>query len=406
MRTVRFISRLLTGFLFIFSGTVKAVDPLGSAYKFQDYFQAFHLDSLHSIALPLAILLATAEFIAGFSVLTGYRFKAGRWGVLILMAIFTPLTLVLAISNPVSDCGCFGDAIHLTNWQTFGKNVIISVLVIILFTGRRDPAPSGNQFFEWTLVTFVSILFIVFSVLNLRFLPFFDFLPYKVGNNIPEKMKVPEGKPVDEYETTFIYEKDGTEKEFTLENYPANDTTWKFVDQKSVLVKKGFQPEIHDFSITRVNGEDVTENILNNEGLTLLMISKKIEDAKPVRLQHGYELGRDCTQHGIDFYIVTASGSETIKGLENGLIFCTADETTLKTMVRSNPGFMLVKNGTIIGKWSWATVPDPKKFSEYSEGKPVRKRDNKSPVMTVYTAGVMAIVLLLFIISLFRRNRV
>ena len=138
MKIIRIISRIIVGLVFMFSGAVKAVDPLGSAYKFSDYFQAFHLEFLQPFALILAIILFTAEFIAGFSVLSGYRQKTGIWGVLILMCIFTPLTLVLAVTNPVSDCGCFGDAIQLTNWQTFGKNIILMFFVLILFAGRNQ----------------------------------------------------------------------------------------------------------------------------------------------------------------------------------------------------------------------------------------------------------------------------
>jgi len=405
MNLIRFISRLLTGALFIFSGAVKAMDPLGSAYKFQDYFHAFNLGFLLPLALPMAILLATAEFIAGFSVLTGYRFRTGRWAVLVLMIIFTPLTLVLAITNPVSDCGCFGDAVHLTNWQTFGKNIVILFLVLILFSGRIKFPYKGNKFSEWIWLGVVTALFIVFSLLNLRYLPLFDFLPYRVGNNIPEQMKIPEDKPVDEYETTFIYEKDGVTKEFTLDNYPADDTTWKFVDQKSVLVKKGYQPAVHDFSIVLPGGEDITGNILENMNLTLLMVSKKLEKADPGKLQSGYELGKSCNAVGIGFYVLTASGPGAFGSSDTGITFCNTDETTLKTMVRSNPGFLLLKNGTIIGKWSWASVPATEKFLSYAGGKPVKRMDNKSPVLIVYTSCFSAMILLMVLISLIRKNR-
>ena len=138
MKILRSVSRILIGLVFIFSGIVKAIDPLGSAYKFHDYFQAFNIGFLNMLSLPLAILLCTAEFIAGFSVLTGLRQKTGIWVVMILMVIFTPLTFILALTNPVSDCGCFGDAIHLTNWQTFGKNIILIALAIVLYTGRKQ----------------------------------------------------------------------------------------------------------------------------------------------------------------------------------------------------------------------------------------------------------------------------
>jgi len=405
MKILRFFCNVVTGIVFMFSGTVKAIDPLGSAYKFQDYFAAFHLDFLEPLALPLAILLCTAEFMAGFSVLTGYRQKTGIWGVMILMLIFTPLTLVLAITNPVSDCGCFGDAIHLTNWQTFGKNIVLLIFVLISFSGRKSFKSPSDPAKEWVHITIVMALFVGFSLLNLKYLPLLDFLPYKAGTNIPENMRIPEGKPADEYSTTFIYEKDGSEKEFTLENYPADDSTWKFVDQKSVLVKKGYQPPIHDFSITTREGEDITERILNEEGYTLLMISKKLEDARRVNLEKGFELGIHCLTEGAGFYVVTASGSDMLGDYSNGLTFCTGDETTLKTIVRANPGYLLLKGGTITGKWSWADVPSNDQFTLYFSDPQAGLFNNKSPVLFVYTGGLSALVLILLIISFIRRNK-
>jgi uncharacterized membrane protein YphA (DoxX/SURF4 family) len=271
MKIVRIISRILIGFVFIFSGVVKAIDPSGSAYKFHDYFQAFNIGFLNQFSLPLAILLCTAEFIAGFSVLTGLRLKTGIWVVMILMVIFTPLTFILALTNPVSDCGCFGDAIHLTNWETFWKNVVLITFAIVLYTGRNQVNNLFHTLTEWGLITCAIVLFILFSLFNLRYLPVIDFLPYKTGVKIADQMVVPEGVPVDEYQTTFIYEKNGTKKEFNLNNYPANDTAWKFIDQKSVLLKKGYQPPIHDFSITSMNGVDLTQKVLSDPGYSVLL---------------------------------------------------------------------------------------------------------------------------------------
>jgi uncharacterized membrane protein YphA (DoxX/SURF4 family) len=156
MKIIRIISRIIVGLLFIFSGFVKAIDPLGSAYKFSDYFQAFHLDFLKFSALPLAILLCTAEFIAGVSVLTGLRQKTGIIGVFLLIAFFTPLTFILALTNPVSDCGCFGDAIHLTNWETFGKNIILLLFILILFFGRKSVKQVFKPITEWLIVLAVT----------------------------------------------------------------------------------------------------------------------------------------------------------------------------------------------------------------------------------------------------------
>jgi hypothetical protein len=356
MKIIRLISRIITGIVFVFSGFVKAIDPLGSAYKFSDYFQAFHLDFLKSLGLPLAVLLCTAEFISGFSVLSGFRQKTGIKGVLILILFFTPLTFILALTNPVSDCGCFGDAIHLTNWQTFGKNVILLVLILILYFGRSSVKSIFKPVSEWLILLFVTFLFVGFSLYNLRYLPVIDFLPYKTGTNIPEKMKRPAGSAADQYVTTFIYEKGETRKEFTINNYPANDSTWKFIGQKSLLVKKGYIPPIHDFSIVNMKNEDITDRVLSNPGYTVLMISKKLREADAKNLTKGFELGAICDTTGIDFYILTASGNDEITNLHSGLKFCNTDETTLKTIIRSNPGYMVLKNGIIIGKWSWADL--------------------------------------------------
>jgi len=364
MKIIRHISRIIIGLVFIFSGAVKAIDPLGSAYKFHDYFMAFNMGFLDKLSLPLAILLCTLEFIAGFSVLTGLRLKTGLWLVMIMMIIFTPLTLVLALTNPVSDCGCFGDAVHLTNWQTFGKNIILLAAVIILFSGIKQIKQRFKKSTEWIAISSAGILFILFAVFNLRYLPVIDFLPYKTGVKISEKMIIPEDAPADIYETTFIYEKEGDRKEFTIDNYPANDTSWKFIDQKSVLIKKGFEPPIHDFSITGAEGDDMTQQVLTNPGYTLLMITKKLQEASTENLASGFELGRFCLSNGIDFLILTSSGSDESKSYDNGLKFCSTDETTLKTMIRSNPGYILLKDGTIIGKWSHAGCPDKESFGK------------------------------------------
>jgi hypothetical protein len=242
-------------------------------------------------------------------------------------------------------------------------------------------------------------------MLNLRYLPLFDFLPYKKGVNIPENMKIPEGKLADEYKTTFIYEKNGSRKEFTLENYPADDSTWKFIDQKSVLIKKGYTPPIHDFSINSADGEDLTGKILSDTGYTFLMISKKLAEARRQNLEKGFELGTQCHLDGIGFYIITASGTGEVKEFSKDLAFCTADEITLKTMLRANPGFILLKEGTILGKWSWSNLPAKEKFVRNMTEEQIRKINNKSSVLVVYSLAISVIVLLLLISSFFRRNK-
>lgn len=364
MKLTKLIIRIITGLVFIFSGFVKGIDPLGSTYKFIDYFQAFHLEFLKDIALPLAIFLCAAEFIVGFSLVTGYKLKYGIWGVTIFMLIFTPLTFVLALSNPVTDCGCFGDAIKLTNWQTFYKNIVLSLFVLIIFPGKKEIENESNPKLAWSILVSAFIAFIIFSFYNYKNLPLIDFLPYNIGTNISEKMSIPEGAPVNEYNTTFIYEKEGQEQEFTLENYPANDTTWKFVRQNSKIIKKGYEPPIHDFSFSSASGDDMTNMILSYPGYSVIMISKKISEVREDELQKGFELGSYLAEKGIPFYIFTASARDEVASINNELVFCFGDEITLKTMVRSNPGFILLHNGIIAGKWSSSNVPDYEWFNK------------------------------------------
>jgi uncharacterized membrane protein YphA (DoxX/SURF4 family) len=357
MKLFLWISRIITGMVFIFSGTVKAIDPLGSAYKFEDYFQAFHIDFLSFLSLPMSFLLFTTEFLAGFSVLTGIRYRQGTWAVLLLMTIFTPLTFILALTNPVSDCGCFGDAVHLTNWQTFWKNVVLFSLAIFLFRNRKAVAEIVKPGAGWLTISSASAIFILFGIYNLVFLPVIDFLPYKKGTNIKEGMMIPPDMPADEYHTTFIYEKDGLKKEFTLENYPADDTTWKFVDQKSKLVKKGYQPAIHDFTMMTENQQDITDQVLSDPGWSILMIAREPSKMNRRHLEKGIETGRYLEGKPVSFYLLTSEAADKIKKSVTGLKVCYLDETTLKTMIRSDPGYILLKNGTIQGKWSWANVP-------------------------------------------------
>jgi uncharacterized membrane protein YphA (DoxX/SURF4 family) len=369
MRTVRLISRIVTGLVFIFSGFVKGIDPLGSTYKFNDYFQAFHLGFLKEISFPLALILCAAEFIVGFSLVTGCKPKFGIRGALFFMIIFTPLSFILALSNPVSDCGCFGDAITLSNWQTLYKNIVLSLFVIIFYSGIRNIPERLNPKTGWVILSITFIIFLFFSLYNYKHLPLIDFLPYRVGTSISEKMTIPEGAPLNEFSTTFIYEKNGIQKEFTLANYPANDTTWKFVSQESKIIKKGYEPPIHDFSITSVNGNEMTDMILNYQGYTVIMVTKKLSEASKFDLQKGFALGSFCVVNNISFYVLTASTRDETADYENGLEFCFGDETTLKTMVRSNPGFILLKDGTIMGKWSVATLPENDWFKSNMLGK-------------------------------------
>lgn len=267
------VCRFLLAVVFLFSGFVKANDPLGTVYKVQDYLEAWGLQSLSAGYVPYlaAMLCALLEFILGIYLFFGIRRRVAPLLVLLVMSFMTPLTLWLAIANPISDCGCFGDAVVLTNWETFFKNVVLLIAAISVFKWRQYIFNLVTTKVDW-LISLYSILFIIFFMLFcLRYLPVFDFRPYHVGADIVKGMTIPEGEKPTVYETLFIYSKDGKEQEFTIDNFPT-DTTWTFVDSKTRVKEKGYEPPIHDFSITSLEtGEDLTDDILHSEQYTFCL---------------------------------------------------------------------------------------------------------------------------------------
>lgn len=390
MNIIRDLSRFIAGFVFIFSGLVKGIDPMGSMIKFMDYFTAFHLDAPEPLAYILGIILCTAEFVIGFAILTGLRMKIASWGLLIFMAVFTPLTLYLAVSDPVDDCGCFGDAIHLTNWQTFYKNIIISVFVIIVFINRKRYRTLSKPLNEWLILLAVTAAFILFTQYNRRHLPLADFRPYSKGTDIAADMSIPEGAPLDEYETVLIYEKDGQQEEYTLENYPSDDSTWVFVDSRTKMISKGYTPPIHDFSLITPDGQDLTDIILEDEGFSLFMLSTEFAEADPDIIARGIEAGLECQEHGMGFYILSTYVPAFIENSDNFNMLL-IDETTLKTIIRSNPGFMSIKDGVITEKWAGRDLPGKDEISGIIKNSYPVREENSTVVLILLLAGVLFI---------------
>ncbi|MCF8225561.1 MAG: DoxX family membrane protein [Bacteroidales bacterium] len=365
MRFIRTLSRLLLGILFIFSGFVKALDPMGSAYKFTDYFNAFGMEFLSFLSLPLGILLAGFELVLGMVLLLGYQKRVTYWVLLVFMGFFTILTFVLALTNPVTDCGCFGDAIIITNWQTFFKNLVFMVFVLILFNARNRSKNVLKDSHETGIIFLLYTFAVFFSVYCLRHLPVIDFRPYDNGTNIYEEMSIPEGAPVDEYETILYYKNldTGNEEAFTIENYPTDTVQYQFVTSESKLIKKGYEPPIHDFGVIDPNGNDVTDILLDYHGYSLLMLSYDLEGADENSLVSGNDWSKlQMLAEDLQFIPVTASATGVKNSIAENLDltydFYLADEIMLKTVVRSNPGFVLLKNGTILAKWSFRDFPD------------------------------------------------
>lgn len=389
--------RILIGLLFIFSGFVKAVDPLGSAYKFEDYFIAFGFDFLNIFALFLSFFLSALEFALGMCILLAIYRRVTTILTLSFMGFMTLLTLYSALFNPVSDCGCFGDALVLTNWQTFYKNLILITASIILFIYYKKMTPLFSFKVSWLICTFTYAFILTVSIHCYRNLPILDFRPYKIGNNIPELMIIPEGVPADQYLTTFIYEKDGLRQEFSLEDAPLNDSTWIFVDAKNIVIK-GYQPPIHDFTITTDEGIDVTQEILSDTTYTFLLISPQLKDAKESNVDRINEIYDFTLHHGYKFYCISASTPEEISDwIENAgaeYPIYTMDKVILKTIIRSNPGLLLIKNGIIYHKWHNNNIPTDKELIAPLEESPLGSIEKNS------TSKVVLVAFLLFIFHL------
>ena len=357
------ISRTLLGLVFIFSGVVKAIDPLGTVYKIEDYLKAF--GGFFTELLPMAEVAAWAliilELLLGVCMVLNIRTQWTAWVSLLFYLVMTPLTLYIALTNPVSDCGCFGDAVVLTNWQTFWKNVVLIILAIVLVACRKHTRQLWSNWMEVVLTVLTIVAAVAFMTWTRLHLPLKDFRPYKVGNHLPTLMEYPDDAEPDVYEYSFVYEKDGVEQTFTLENYPKGDSTWTFVRSNSKLIKKGYEPPIHDFEIINAEGEDLTWDILESEEPVTLVVmydlkkADKKQMAKVEALLGDEAMRQEGDEAGV--YILTGSGTDDIINfcLEYPALsdyICTCDPVTLKTIVRANPGAIVVQNGTVMDKYN------------------------------------------------------
>jgi len=402
-------TRLLVGATFLFSGFVKAIDPSGFAYKIEDYLIAFQLVELFPLAQPAALLMVVAEFALGVMLLLGVYRKWTLRLIGLFMLFYTPLTLWIALTNPVEDCGCFGDAFIISNWQTFYKNLLLLLGTLFLLLNWRKIKPLFSSE-SAPLATIFTIAFgFFFSLYNLFHYPIMDFRPYHVGANIPAQMQVDPEKG-DLLETIFIYSKEGVEQEFTEENLPWDDSTWTYVDARTRVVREGENPAIEDFALAPIYredadgewyvGGDVTDLILSEPSYQLLMIAYSLEGVREGRLDR-FIAARDYAEaHDYPFYLFTASSPQEVGNWEGQhqtcFQFIQADERELKTMIRSQPGLILLKGGVIINKWGYHGVP---RFNEVNASledsrlasPPDRKRAE---------AGRLGITALLFLVPL------
>ena len=371
MSLVKHLARILVGLTFIFSGFVKGIDPWGSAYKFSDYFTAMHLDWLQWAAFPLGVLLAFAEFAIGVALVFNVFLRLFSTLALLFMVFFTGLTLWIAIENPVTDCGCFGDALVISNWETFYKNVVLLILTIIVFYYRNNMKnlPGKKTGLALSGLTIIAYLAIVIHSYN--HLPLFDFRPFKIGTSIPEAMTVPEGAPQDEYENVFYYKNKhtGEIKKFTEDNYPWQDTaTWEFANMESFLIRQGYEPPIHDFRIETPEGEDIVDFFLFDENFVFMIIAYDLSKSNTKSQEKINTLAHWAMDQGMQFIGLTATlpreSDEFIQRHNVPYEFFNTDEITLKTIIRSNPGFIVLKNGTVVAKYHYNDIPSPEEFEK------------------------------------------
>jgi len=369
------IARILVGGLFIFSGLVKAIDPLGLAYKMQEFFEVWASEGimkgmmhwLNEQALMFSLVMITLEVVLGVALLLGWRTKMVSWLLLLLMLLFTFLTSYVLFSGKIRACGCFGDCIPLTPVQTFTKDIVLLILVLLILAGRKYIKPVFSN-----TVNAALFLISLFGVLGLQWyvlkhLPIKDCLPFKVGNNILELRKMPKDAVPDKFDYTFVYKKNGGSKEFLVSALP--DSSWEFVERKQVIVEKGKNniPLINDFALITQNGTDTTEALLNSSGEYYLLFIKEYPGDVEWRATEAYMQTRDTKK---PLFVVTSQPQEMNKLFNQGrnklgVEILTCDGTAIKTAARVNPTLYLMKGPVVQKKLSWADFKKESKIRRF-----------------------------------------
>jgi uncharacterized membrane protein YphA (DoxX/SURF4 family) len=369
MKWIANFSRIFVGLVFVFSGFVKGVDPLGFAYKLEDYYIAFNCEFLIPSALFFSILLCAIEFSVGAMLLFNLRMKLVSWVLLTMMLFFTVLTLNDAIYSPVPDCGCFGDFVKLTNWQTFYKNLILLPMAIIVFAYRRKFRSFTSDGKQWMLAMIFMAGFAGFSYYCYSHLPVLDFTEWKIGH----KLYPDHPKPV-KYFLIYKNKKSGETKEYLSPNYPFNDSIWmaewEFVDQRVEDPNEYYGKSL---IISDTAGNNVTESIIRNPEYQLIVNSYDLAKADRKTFARLNEFATKAYADNIPTAVLVSSQPADIAKFitENKLQldFYTADDIVLKTIVRSNPGLLLMKDGVILKKWHYNDIPEYKDFKKSLEQK-------------------------------------
>jgi uncharacterized membrane protein YphA (DoxX/SURF4 family) len=363
-------SRIFVGVLFIFSGLIKANDPLGFGYKLEEYFDVFHLSWLSPFATGIAIFLCVLEIVLGALLLLGFWSKKVTTGLLAIIIFFTFLTFVSAAFQVVTSCGCFGDAIPLTPWQSFSKDLVLLVLIIYLFLNRNKiTSVTQNEGKQQIGLIAVTALSVIFSLYTYTYLPILDFLPYKIGASLPDAMKIPEGAPKDEYLIMYklTNKKTGEKKEMSDKDYLKTeiwkDNNWEIVGEPvQKLIKKGYEAKIKDLTISDASGTDYTKELIENPYYNLMVVAYNLNQTNEEAVGKLNALTLDLTeQYNIRTVMLTSNSAQDAAAFsKRNKLFAEifyADAVPLKSMVRASPGVILLKNGVVINKWSYASMP-------------------------------------------------
>lgn len=375
--TVLWVAKIFVGLLFIFSGLIKLNDPIGFSYKLEEYFEVFHLVFLNPTAVFFSIFLCALEVILGVLLLSGFHAKKVVWGLLLLIVFFTFLTFYSAYFDVVKTCGCFGDAIPLTPWQSFSKDLVLLLLIVFLFIKKDFLGEIKVASRTRSLVTaFAFVVPIVFGLYTYTFLPIIDFLPYKIGLSIPEQMKVPEGAPQDEFEITYTLKskKSGEEKKMTDKEYLSTkiyeNPDWELINSSDPkLIKAGFQPKIKDLNIFDSQSVSYTTEIFENPYYNLIAVGWNLENTKEKAMGDINAIAINAVDNfNIRTIFLTSNSPQDANEFAKKLKLVTeifyADAVPLKSMVRSNPGLLLLKNGVVIDKWPSSALPTYNQLAE------------------------------------------
>ncbi len=400
------VARLVLGLLFMFSGFVKCVDPSGGAIKINDYFVAWSLDVPFGICMFLSFVQNILEFMAGYLLVVGVYVKVASFVALCFMCVFTPLTLYIAIANPVSDCGCFGDAIKLTNWGTFYKNLIFLPISIAVFIwGRKAKFFHGKVRRAMVCGVGLIVAFLI-SVLGITNEPLIDFRPFSVGVDIRKSMSVPADAPLPEYKTTFILEKDGKQQEFDETTYPYEDSTWVYVETRTEVISEGYVPPIKDFTLIHEQFGVLTDDILTRSNMVMLAVAPSLESLSSEHVSRVKHLSDLSFNSGMSFYIATSESGSQLRAFENkaeaGFDFLQGDETMLKTITRAPVGILVIRDGVIIAKYHIDHLPYDRAFENIQSVylQEIERQNVRLIIITIiFAVGII-------LISLYKKRKI